>query len=564
MSSKRWLVVLPIAILLAICCALFIILTRFGVFSGPVSDHGGPNSPGIDKLAWLDKHYEQYDSYIIGSSAAASYSAEELNGYLDASFYNLFVCTCDAGLYRDVAAYVLEHYTVKNIVLSLGIDEAACRNEGQGTELSRPLDEFPEGYDIQMRDAEKIGDPAVYEAAYAGVFSDGQGSEQLPYSAHCAQTVADIRDMCAERGVNLFVIASPVYAGQWNTYDETALRAYKTAIAGTVDYWDFSCTPVSFDSRYFYDQTHFRSAVGTMVLAEIFGNGNVYRPERFGRKITSDNCEAYLDELFYNPPVADTNSYTVDVPILLYHGIVEEPGSDLEVSPKTFGEQMRFLAENGYHAVTTQDLIDYVCHGGQLPDRPVFISFDDGYLNNYEYAWPVLEQYGLKATVYAIGVSVGHDRFYKDTQFEMTPHFSYEQAREMVESGVIDVQSHTYDMHQWAPFETGNRVRSNILPFENESESDYIAALAADIELYDSIRKDELGAGFTSLAYPGGEYVALTEVAVHQAGIPVTMSTRTDSRNVLVRGLPQSLYALCRWYITENTTREELLAVLNG
>ena len=51
---------------------------------------------------------------------------------------------------------------------------------------------------------------------------------------------------------------------------------------------------------------------------------------------------------------------------------------------------------------------------------------------------------------------------------------------------------------------------------------------------------------------------------IHQAGIPVTLSIRTDSRNVLVRGLPQSLYALCRWNMTERTGAAELLSIVNG
>ena len=546
MSDKKWLIILSAAVLLAIgCCAAFHILT------GPSGDPGLTDRPGIAELDWLDGHYEQYDSYVIGSSPAAAYSVKELNGYLDASFYSLSVCRGDARDYRDLAAYVLEHYTVKNIVLVLGLSEAA----GGSMENT--------GCDRQMQDVEKVGDPAVYEAAHSGEFSDGQGSGQLPCIEQCAQAVAGIRDLCAQRGVDLIVIVSPVWIGQWNAYDEAALRAYKAAIAEVVDFWDFSCTPVSFDSRYFYDPAHFRSAVGTMVLAELFGNDDVYRPERFGAKVTADNCEAYLDGSFSDPPVSGTERYTVDVPILLYHSMVEEPGSYLEVSLETFEKQMRFLAENGWHAVTAKDLIDYVYHGGELPDKPVFITFDDGYSNNYEYAWPILEQYGLKATVYAIGVSVGHDR-YKDTQFEMNPHFSYEQAREMMGSGVIDIQSHTYDMHQWAPFESGDQARENILPLDGESDSDYAAALIADIERYAEIAREELGGAFTSLAYPGGEYAALTEVLVHQAGIPVTVSTRTDSRNVLVRGLPQSLYALCRWYMTEETTPEDMLHVLTG
>lgn len=134
----------------------------------------------------------------------------------------------------------------------------------------------------------------------------------------------------------------------------------------------------------------------------------------------------------------------------------------------------------------------------------------------------------------------------------------------MVESGVIDVQSHTYDMHQWPPFESGDRIRQTMAPLEGEGYDDYAAALDGDIAAYNQIAGKELGYEFTSLAFPGGDYTTLTEVLVHQAGIPVTMSTRMDSRNVLVRGLPQSLYALSRWSVTEETTQADLLEILNG
>ena len=134
----------------------------------------------------------------------------------------------------------------------------------------------------------------------------------------------------------------------------------------------------------------------------------------------------------------------------------------------------------------------------------------------------------------------------------------------MEASGVIDIQSHTYDLHQWEPFESGNQIRTSALPLEGESEADYAAVLLADLERYAQERETELGEGFCALAYPGGYYNDLTEVLIHQAGIPVTLSIRTDSRNVLVRGLPQSLYALCRWNMTERTGAAELLSIVNG
>ena len=250
------------------------------------------------------------------------------------------------------------------------------------------------------------------------------------------------------------------------------------------------------------------------------------------------------------------------MPVLLYHHIAEHSRSYITVTPETFERHMKFLKENGYHAVTVQQMIDYVYYGGSLPEKPVCITFDDGYLSTYEYAYPILQKYGLNATVYAIGASIGHDRFYGDTLFELVPHFSFDQAREMVASGVVDVQSHTYGMHQWALFESGDSVRETIAPLDSESDSAYADALFSDIEFYNDLALRELGRPFISLAYPKGQYTDLTELLVHQAGISLTMSTRTDSRNVLVRGLPQSLYALCRWYMTENTTPERMLEIL--
>ena len=612
MSSKKWLIMLALTVALAlgVCAGFNILADPFGVFGDPILDwysYNETNNPRVAKLAWLEEHHEEFDAYIIGSSSAASYSTAELNEYLDASFYNLFVYGCDTKDYRDFAAYLLERYEVRYLVLNLGINEANTYDTGQDslndkmhalvsgeslplfylryafsnpryaadklaarfrdTELPQVFDVFdvPSGcYDKRVRDVEKIGDPAVYQAAHGGDFWVSPDSAQLPYIDQCVQSVAEIRDMCAEKGTELIVIASPVYIGQWDVYSRESLREYKSKLAEVVSYWDFSLTPISYDSRYFYDATHFRNTVGSMVLSKIFGSGGTYHPEDFGAYVTARNCAAYLDELFAYPPASDPASYTADVPILLYHHIDGDVTSDTVVTPETFEAHIRALAEQGYTAVTFQEMIDYVCRGGTLPAKPVCITLDDGYLSNYEYAWPVLEKYGMKATIFAIGASVGHREFYKETDFPITPHFGWEEAREMEASGVIDIQSHTYDLHQWEPFESGNQIRTSALPLEGESEADYAAVLLADLERYAQERETELGEGFCALAYPGGYYNDLTEVLIHQAGIPVTLSIRTDSRNVLVRGLPQSLYALCRWNITERTAEEELLKIVSG
>lgn len=75
----------------------------------------------------------------------------------------------------------------------------------------------------------------------------------------------------------------------------------------------------------------------------------------------------------------------------------------------------------------------------------------------------------------------GHHGKYRALQrhaYPITPHFSYEQGAEMVASGVISLQSHTYDMHQWGPYESTDQPRETILPLEGESEADYRASLS--------------------------------------------------------------------------------------
>ena len=507
--------------------------------------------------------------------------------------------------YRANATYLLEHYEVKNLVLNLNltevseydirkddihyrthalvsgeslplfylryalcapkyaVDKVQCRLKD--TWLPQEIDCFDVTtgcYDKRVRDVEKVGDPAVYEAAHGGDFRfyADPALRELPHLDQCIEDLTAIRDLCAERGVNLLVICSPAYAAQLEAYGQEALARYKTAVAQVVDFWDFSASSVSWDSRYFYDASHFRNAVGTMVLAEIFGNDEIYRPADFGTLVTAENCADHCRRPLSR--AEDPGVYTRDVPILMYHHFSED--EDGAVTPGEFASHLEALAEAGYTPVFMEDLADYVHRGGPLPDKPVCITFDDGYLSNYEIAWPLLEQYGMKATIFAIGSSVGHDEFYKDTQFRLTPHFGYDQAREMLASGAVDIQSHSYDLHQWEPFESGDEIRTSALPLPGEREEDYAAVLERDLETYEQERVRELGEGFTALAYPGGYYDTLTEVLIHQSGIPVTLSIDTDRRNVLVRGLPQSLYALCRWNVTPGMTGNEVVTMIAG
>jgi peptidoglycan/xylan/chitin deacetylase (PgdA/CDA1 family) len=92
----------------------------------------------------------------------------------------------------------------------------------------------------------------------------------------------------------------------------------------------------------------------------------------------------------------------------MYHHVDElEPGAnaldrDLTVSPQRLEEQLRYLREEGYQSVTLGDLALYLTIGQPLPSKPIIITFDDGYVDAYTHAFPLLQRYGFVATFFLI------------------------------------------------------------------------------------------------------------------------------------------------------------------
>ena len=120
-----------------------------------------------------------------------------------------------------------------------------------------------------------------------------------------------------------------------------------------------------------------------------------------------------------------------DVPILMYHCIQwsENPDANLLVDPPTFEKQLQYLNENGYTTIFFEDLWNI-----ENIEKPVIITADDGYQDNFLYMLPLLEQYQCKATVFIICDMMGESP---------ALHMSAEQAKQMGESEYVSIQSHT-------------------------------------------------------------------------------------------------------------------------
>ncbi len=105
------------------------------------------------------------------------------------------------------------------------------------------------------------------------------------------------------------------------------------------------------------------------------------------------------------------------VPIILYHRIDVSLTDGVNykspyyVKPEVFDEEMKLLHDWGYTTITTELLIKAINEGADLPPRPIVITFDDGHLNNYSTAFPIMQKYGFTGVLYIVGNYIGAENY---------------------------------------------------------------------------------------------------------------------------------------------------------
>ena len=129
---------------------------------------------------------------------------------------------------------------------------------------------------------------------------------------------------------------------------------------------------------------------------------------------------------------------TGPLPILMYHDVTDGPTSDnpMVVTTEKLEGDLCWLKENGYHTILPRELTA----GEPLPEKPVMITFDDGYVSNYRLLFPLLQKYQMKAAICLI-VSL------TDEDPEGHGHLTWDMCREMQASGLVEIGSHTYALH---------------------------------------------------------------------------------------------------------------------
>jgi len=140
--------------------------------------------------------------------------------------------------------------------------------------------------------------------------------------------------------------------------------------------------------------------------------------------------DSELDRLHYTV-TPDVNEIIagLDIPVLMYHAVSDNCwGADvLFVSPSEMDKQLQYLKDNGYTTITFEDL-----PRAHEIEKPVLLTFDDGYRDNYTELYPLLKKYNAKATIFVIGNCVGGDLYMTE-----------EMVKELSDSGLVSIQSHT-------------------------------------------------------------------------------------------------------------------------
>lgn len=182
------------------------------------------------------------------------------------------------------------------------------------------------------------------------------------------------------------------------------------------------------------------------------------------------------------PTPYKTFSSTLQVPILMYHYISTPPADadsyrlGLSTSPDTFRQQMAYLAENGFTTIDLYDLSLAIVGKKELPEKPIILTFDDGYIDNYEIALPILQEFGFIGT------------FFIATDFVDRQDYNYMSWEMIMELSFAGMQIEPHSMTH--PDLRGFTVGANA--YEMRGSRDRIAAF--------------IGYEPRFFAYPSGQY----------------------------------------------------------
>ena len=198
------------------------------------------------------------------------------------------------------------------------------------------------------------------------------------------------------------------------------------------------------------------------------------------------------------------------IPILMYH-MIRQTGDPKEKKycchPEAFKRQMAYLKKAGYQVIGLDDLINCIKDGTTLLQKSIAITFDDGFADNYDNAFPVLQEYGFPATMFVVSQLVGRtNEWMQEEGFPARKLSGWEELKDMSKNG-ITIGSHT-------------TTHASLIDVEKKSAMHEIINSKSELE-------EALGKSIHFFAYPYGLFNEQIEEVVREAGYLGACSIRS-------------------------------------
>lgn len=229
----------------------------------------------------------------------------------------------------------------------------------------------------------------------------------------------------------------------------------------------------------------------------------------------------------------------VRVPIIMYHSLLDKKTNQWNISPSAFEGDLKYLSDNGYQAVFISELITYVYEGVPLPEKPVVLTFDDGYYNNYSSGMPLLKKHGSKIVLSVIGSNTDHWTEHDDETSERYGHLTWPQIEEMAESGYVELANHTQNLHK------NSNGRNGCCRKKSENLEEYERLMTEDLEILQDKLEEVSGIRPECFTYPFGSKCEESVDILKKLGFKATLSCASGINRLSV-GNPECLVYMKR------------------
>lgn len=232
---------------------------------------------------------------------------------------------------------------------------------------------------------------------------------------------------------------------------------------------------------------------------------------------------------------------SVFLPAVMYHHILEDGHllGDYVITPGQLESDMQYLREQGYTAVLPREAAAWVRGEGDLPEKPVLITFDDGNRSAAVYAAPILERHGMRGTLAVIGIHSEKYSLSGDDNVAYA-HASWDELKALEECGIFEIANHTYNMHE------EQTPRRGTLRNPGEPLEDYRAALRDDLSTCQQLLEAATGRIPTTFVYPYGFIDEAADDVIRDLEFSATLGVE-EKVSTLVRGDPETLRGIGRF-----------------